>query len=155
MKCFKSAVEELKDNQSGVTLIEIIIALVVIGISVPAIMVPFSGLDDSRGPEISVQATYLANRQMEALADRRYDDLAASSASHSTCANFIANGSGLGNIDCSVTDFTDYTYSWLIEDVSAASPGGSATGSFAKRVTLTVTHTPTGKAYKYFSLFAE
>lgn len=141
-------------NQKGVTLIEIIITLVVIGISVPAIMIPFSGLGDSQGPEISVQATFLANRQMEALADRKYADIAASSASHSTCANFVANGTGLGNINCSVTGYTDYTYTWLIEDVTAASPGGAASGSFAKRVTLTVTHTPSGESYKYFTLIA-
>ncbi|PIR00505.1 MAG: hypothetical protein COV66_06260 [Nitrospinae bacterium CG11_big_fil_rev_8_21_14_0_20_45_15] len=144
-------------NQKGVTLIEIIVTLVVIGIAVPAIMIPFSGLNDSKKPEIAVQATYLANRQMEALADRKFDDLPASSAPHSTCANFVANGLGLGNINCSVAGFTDYTFSWLVEDVSAASPGGAALGSanFAKRVTLTVTHTPTNEAFDFFFLVTD
>ncbi len=149
LQCMKN----IARDASGMTLIEIIIAIVLIGIAIPSIMIPFSGLDDSQRPEIAVQATYLAQRQMEAFAEIGYDNLAASTDSHSTCANFVANGTGLGNISCSVADFTDYTFTWAIEDVTAGTPSTQSGGAtFGKKVTLTITHS-SGDSYKFYEFF--
>ncbi|PIQ98124.1 MAG: hypothetical protein COV67_00670 [Nitrospinae bacterium CG11_big_fil_rev_8_21_14_0_20_56_8] len=123
--------------ESGLTIIEIIIAIVVIGISVPVIMVPFSGLKDSQNPEWIVRGSFLGQLQFEALADKAFDDIPDGSATPYSCASFVANGNSLTDINCSDPDFT---FDWLVENVAAGDLDTAlGTEDFAKKVTLTVT----------------
>lgn len=131
--------------RDGFTLIEIIMAIVIIGIAVPTIMIPFSGLSKSKNPEYYIQASFLAQKQMEAMSGKKMS--AIPSAGTYTCATFQAT---VTEISCSSTG---YTFSWLVEDVAAnALNTAVGTTSFAKRVTLTVSHA-TGGDLKFYSLF--
>ncbi|MBI5428693.1 MAG: prepilin-type N-terminal cleavage/methylation domain-containing protein [Nitrospinae bacterium] len=116
---------------SGFTLIEIIIAIVVIGIAVPAIMIPFSGIKDVKKPEDAVRAALLAQKQMEAVSGKAYSEIPA--AGSYTCAQFQTT---LSVIDCANTEFD---FNWTVENVAASAPN-TAVGSpdFGKKVTLAV-----------------
>jgi type II secretory pathway pseudopilin PulG len=55
-------------NRKGFTLIEIIVLIVMAGIIIPAIMVPFAtGIRGSGKPEMVTTAMYLAHQKMEEL----------------------------------------------------------------------------------------
>jgi prepilin-type N-terminal cleavage/methylation domain-containing protein len=61
-------------NQKGFTLIEIIILIVMAGILLPAIIVPFvTGVRASGKPEMVTRAMYLGHQRMEELMKYDYD----------------------------------------------------------------------------------
>ncbi len=133
------------NNQSGVTLMEIIIAIVMIGIAIPAIMVPFSGLKDIKQPEYYVQISFYGQKQMEILADQTFGTLPIGT--NLDCATFQGT---VSNIDCDV----DYVSTFDVETVAASALDtldGLAT--FAKKVTLTVTYQ--GESLTFVSLFTQ
>lgn len=69
--------ERTKVGNKGFTLIEIIILIVMAGILLPAIIVPFvSGVRGSGKPEIVTTAMYLAHQRMEELMKYDYTNAA-------------------------------------------------------------------------------
>ena len=63
-------------NHKGFTLIEIIIFIVIAGIILPVILVPFAtSVKESLTPEKIAKATYLAQYKMEELTKNKYDSV--------------------------------------------------------------------------------
>lgn len=61
-------------NKRGFTLIEIIVLIVMAGILIPTIVVPFAtGIRGSGKPEVVTTAMYLAHQKMEELMKFNYD----------------------------------------------------------------------------------
>ena len=108
----------------GFTLIEIILSILIVGISIPAIVTAFSSLKASKNPEFAVQAAFLAQKQLEKIADKK--------------------SSGSKTVSCVDIPATDgaYTFSCSLVDVTALDPDTDAgTPSFGKKMTLTVGRT--------------
>lgn len=111
------------NNEFGFTLIEIIVAIVLIGIAVPGIMIPFSGLKDTKNPEFIVQASFIGQKRMEEIAN-------------STRTNALTNCNAL-----SATE-GDYTITCAAIAVNATNPDVVAGGAtFAQKLTITVGRT--------------
>jgi hypothetical protein len=93
---------ELKTmNSRGFTLIELIILIVMAGILLPAIIVPFvSGVKGSGKPEMATKAMYLAHYKMEEFMKYQY----LNSALNPTAITGYAAISG----------FSDYSWQWEI-----------------------------------------
>jgi prepilin-type N-terminal cleavage/methylation domain-containing protein len=104
-------------SERGFTLIEIIIAIVLIGIAVPSIMIPFSGLSDTKTPEFTVQGSFIAQKRIERMADKNQ-------------ANALA--------DCNNGNEGAYTLNCVAATVNASDPDTAATSTFATKITLTV-----------------
>ncbi len=80
-------------NSRGFSLPEIIMSIILVGISVPAIMVPFTSLKYTQSPEVVVKASFLAQKHMETMADKSFSSI------NSECSSL--NGS-----DPQLTEFT-------------------------------------------------
>lgn len=113
------------NKEAGFTLVEIIVAIVVIGIAVPAIMIPFQGLEDTRNPEYIIQASFVAQKKMEELANQ-YRDTITTPCPEGTPATTT---DGDHSLDCESAQ------------VNAADPDTATTSTFARKVTLTVSRT--------------
>jgi type II secretory pathway pseudopilin PulG len=62
-------------NSRGFTLIEIIILIVMAGILLPVIIIPFvTGIKESGKPEMATKAMYLAHQRMEEFTKFQYSD---------------------------------------------------------------------------------
>ena len=78
--CFKKNSEPRTPNselslQRGFTLIEIIVLIVMAGILLPVIIVPFvTGVKSSGKPEMATKAMYLAHQRMEEFTKFQYTD---------------------------------------------------------------------------------
>ena len=110
------------NNETGFTIIEILVAIIVIGITVPAIMIPFSGLEDTKNPEYIIQGSFIGQKKMEELANQFRNTI--------TGAGACPGGS--------LPDVGDYSLTCSTVDVNATDPDSSATSDFAKKITLTV-----------------
>lgn len=67
---------ELLVKNKGFTLIEVIILIVMAGILLPAIIVPFAtGIKGSQKPEMAAKAIYLAHEKMEEFTKFQYSDV--------------------------------------------------------------------------------
>jgi prepilin-type N-terminal cleavage/methylation domain-containing protein len=123
-------------NAKGFTLPEIIMSIVIIGISVPAIMVPFTSLKYTQSPEVVVQASFLAQKHMETLADKNV-------ASIDTECSSLNGADGAFTLTCSTIDV-------------AAADLDTALGSagFAKKVTLGINH-PEMEELSFVNLFTQ
>lgn len=129
----------VSEKEAGFTLVEIIIAIVVIGIAVPAIMVPFQGVEDSKNPEFVVQASFVAQKRMEELANQFRDTIttACPEATPATTTD------GAYSLDCQS------------EQVNATDPDTSVVSTFARKVTLKISRTDgTLAEIEFSSLFA-
>jgi len=113
--------------QAGFTIIEILVAIVVIGVTVPAIMIPFSGLEDTKNPEYIIQGSFVGQKKMEELANRFRNSSTASADIITVCPALPAT-----------TTDGDYSIDCESIDVNATDPDSTATSTFAKKVTLTV-----------------
>ncbi|MFQ5481814.1 MAG: hypothetical protein ACE5ER_03555 [Nitrospinaceae bacterium] len=109
-------------------------SIVLVGILMPTVIIPFSGIKDTKIPEHVTSGTWLGFRQMEAIANRTSATLPP--AGTYTCTQFQTGPPKVAEIDCSSPD---YTFTFLVEDVAANSPdvGGAAPG-FGAKVTLTI-----------------
>ncbi|MFQ5673211.1 MAG: prepilin-type N-terminal cleavage/methylation domain-containing protein [Nitrospinales bacterium] len=99
----------------GFTLVEIILAIVIIGISVPAFVTAFSSMKAGKNPEFAVQASFLAQKYMENLTS-------------ASCAGIPATDGA-------------YTLTCATVDVTALDPDNAGTPVFAKKLTLTIGRT--------------
>ena len=126
-------------KEAGFSLIEIIVAIVVIGITVPAILVPFSGLEDTKNPEFVIQGAFVAQKRMEDLANQFRDTIT------TACPEGTA----------ATTTDGDYSLDCLSEQVNATDPDTATTSTFARKITLTVSRTDGAMAeMKFNTLFA-
>lgn len=115
-----------KENENGFTLIEIIIAITLIGIAVPAIMIPFSGLSDTKNPEYIVQGSFEAQKKMEQLASETFASIITACPDGSS-ANISYAGS-------------DYILNCTSTTVNASDPDTTTvSATFGRKITLTVT----------------
>ncbi len=124
-------------NKKGFTLIEIIILIVLAGIIIPAIVVPFAtGIRGSGKPEMVATAMYLAHYKMEELMKYNYCQASLSTGTYTTPAPSI----------------TGYTWTWTISYVTSASGfPTSATDVGYKEIVVTVTD-PQGSTYSVYSV---
>ncbi len=129
-------------KEAGFTLIEIIVAIVIIGITVPAIMIPFSGLSNTKNPEYVIQASFIAQKKMEELADQFRDTInGAALCPEGSPFTFPPDG--------------DYSMDCVSEQVNATDPDSTTTSTFARKITLTVSRTDGAMATMEFNtLFA-
>lgn len=104
-------------GERGFTLIEIIIAIALIGVAVPTIMIPFSGLSDTKSPEYTVQGSFIAQKRIERMADK-------------TQANALA--------DCNNGNEGAYNLNCVAATVNASDPDTAAVSTFATKIILTV-----------------
>jgi prepilin-type N-terminal cleavage/methylation domain-containing protein len=135
IKQFKFILSSHCGKEAGFTLVEIIVAIVVIGITVPAIMVPFSGIEDTKNPEYVVQASFVAQKKMEELANQFRDTIT------TPCPEGTA----------ATTTDGDYSLDCKSEQVAAADPDTAAVSTFARKVTLTLSRTDGQMADMEFS----
>ncbi|MZH02263.1 MAG: type II secretion system protein [Nitrospinae bacterium] len=122
-------------KEGGFTLVEIILAIVVIGIAIPSIMIPFSGIQDTKKPELAIQGSFIALKHIESIASKTRDV--------SPCAGITAT--------------TDEGYTITCSEINVDSTDlDTDTGSddFAKKVTLTITHPEMSGSLEFFTLFA-
>lgn len=119
-------------GEKGFTLIEVIMAIVIIGIASTAMINVFSGVQNVKKPEYVVQGSFLALKQMEAINKQYYDTMPA--AGSYTCAQFSVT---LTLIDCSNVS---YTFNFVVENATMTTPNVSSGVSTdpVKKVTTTV-----------------
>ena len=101
-------------------------AILIIGIAVPSIMIPFQGLEDTKGPEYIVQASFMAQKRMEELANQDRTSIL-SSCPNGSSASQTSQGPG-----------SAYTLACTSVQVNATAPDTSTTSTFAQKVTLTI-----------------
>ena len=125
MKPEKSKLVTPFKREAGFTLIEIIVAIVVIGITVPAIMTAFQGLEDTKNPEYVIQASFAAQKRIEELANQ-FRDTITTACPEGTPATFTDG---------------DYSLDCESEQVNATDPDSSTTSTFARKIILKVSRT--------------
>lgn len=131
MICRLKTIFPVKKNQTGFTIIEIIVAILVIGITVPSIMISFQGLEDTKNPEYVIQGSFIGQKKIEGLADRYRTSSTASEDITTDCPEGTAATTTDGN----------YSLDCVSEQVDATDPDTSTTSTFARKVTLTVSRT--------------
>ncbi len=140
---FRIGHSELRTNRSeflfqskGFTLIEIIVLIVMAGIIIPAIVVPFAtGIRGSQKPEMVTTAMYLAHQKMEELMKFSY------------CR---APDLTPGTYTLPAPPIAGYTWQWVISYVTNTfAASGSDVGY--KMIQVTVTD-PQGSTYNVYSV---
>ena len=123
-------------NKKGFTLIEIIVMIVMAGILLPVIVVPFvTGIRGSGNPELVTTAMYLAHQKMEELMKFNY------------CR---APDLTPGTYNSPAPPVTGYTWQWVISYVTNTfAASGSDVGY--KMITVTVTD-PQASTYNVYSV---
>jgi type II secretory pathway pseudopilin PulG len=118
-------------NKKGFTLIEIIVLIVMAGIIIPAIVVPFAtGIRGSGKPEVVTTAMYLAHQKMEELMKFNYNR---------------APDLTPGTYTLPAPPIASYTWQWVISYVTNTfAASGSDVGY--KMIQVTVTD-PQGSTY--------
>ena len=135
-------------GESGFTLIEMIVAITIIGIAMPGLFVYFSGLKDSSKPENIIKTSFMAQRQMEAMASVTISAFPNTSQIGITCAAFQGYAPA---ITCSATGFT---FTFDVENVDADDPDTLVGGAnkFFRKVTMYITG-PGGDSFQYSTIF--
>lgn len=123
-------------NKKGFTLIEIIVLIVMAGIIIPVIAVPFAtGIRASNKPEMVTTAMYLAHQKMEELMKFDYNR-----APDLTPGTYTLPG----------PPFVGYSWQWVISYVdNTFAASGSDLGY--KMIQVTVTD-PEGSTYNVYSV---
>ena len=125
----------MRGNQKGFTLIEILILIVLAGIIIPVIVVPFAtGIRASMKPEMVTTAMYLAHQKMEDLMEYDY------SQANLAIGTYTSPGPPISN----------YTWQWVISYVTNTfAASGSDVGY--KMIQVTVTD-PQGSTYNVYAV---
>jgi Tfp pilus assembly protein PilE len=131
LKWFKSV--------KGFTLIEIIILIVIAGIILPAIIVPFvTGVKDSGKPEMATTAMYLAHYKMEEFMKYNYCNAALNTTALTPYA--------------AITGFSGYQWQWSIYYVDSNFQNGDlVTDRGYKRILVRVSD-PMLSIYEIYSV---
>jgi Tfp pilus assembly protein PilV len=114
------------NKEAGVSLVEIIMAIVIIGIAVPTIMAPFQGVENTKNPEYVIQAAFVAQQKMEDLANLNRGNITTPCPEGTPANTTTPEGYSL---DCSS------------EQVNATDPDSAVVSTFARKVTLKVSRT--------------
>jgi type II secretory pathway pseudopilin PulG len=136
---------ELKTlNSRGFTLIEIIVLIVMAGILLPALIVPFAtGVRGSGKPEMATTAMYLAHQKMEEFMKFDYSNAALDPTALTAYAN---------------ADISTYQWQWQIEwvvpDSVSNNFNSSATDQGYKRILVRVKD-PENDAYEIYSVVTD
>jgi len=129
-------------NKKGFTLIEIIVLIVMAGILIPAIMVPFAtGIRGSKKPEMVTTAMYFAHQRMEELMKCNY-------------GRSILNPIGLtAYADIDAVNFPGYQWQWQITLVQPNAANGFSTSTLQgyKQIMVRV-RDPELTAYEVYSV---
>ncbi len=125
MKLWKPKLTTSFRGCAGFTIIEIIVAIVIIGITVPTILTQFSGFEDTKRPEFIVQASFIAQKKAEEL----------SSQFRNTITTACPEGTAATSTD------GDYSIDCISEQVNATDPDTTVTSTFGRKITLTVKRT--------------
>jgi len=134
---FRIRHSELLFQCKGFTLIETIVVIVVVGLALAAIVVPFTtGIRQSTHPEMVATAMYLAHQEMEALMKFNY------------CQPSLATGTTA--MASAPAPFSNYTWGWTISYVTNTF-ATSATDVGYKQIVVTVTD-PQGSTYNVYSV---
>ncbi len=145
---FRIGHSELRTNHSellfqskGFTLIEIIVLIVMAGILLPAIVVPFlTGVQKSGKPEMVTTAMYLSHQKMEEFMKFNYSNAALNPTALTAYAN---------------ADISTYQWQWQIEwvvpDSVSNNFNSSATDQGYKRILVRVKD-PENDAYEIYSV---
>ena len=127
------------NNQAGFTILEAVIAIVIIGIAMPALVMWFSGLENTKSPEYIVQGSFVAQKKFEELASELRDTI--TTACPDTTPLTTSDG--------------DYSLACVSEAVNATDPDSTTASTFGRKITLTVTRTDGAMAALVFNtLFA-
>jgi type II secretory pathway pseudopilin PulG len=123
-------------NKKGFTLIEIIVLIVLAGIIIPLIVVPFAtGIRGSGKPEVVTTAMYLAHQKMEELMKFNYDR---------------APELTPGTYTLPAPPIAGYTWQWVISYVTNTFAASGADVGY-KMIVVTVTD-PQGSTYNVYSV---
>jgi type II secretory pathway pseudopilin PulG len=126
---------ELLFQSNGFTLIEIIVLIVIAGIIIPTIVIPFAtGIRSSNKPEMVATAMYLAHQKMEELMKFDYGR---------------APELNPGTYTLPAPPITGYTWQWVISYVNN-NFGTSVLDVGYKMIQVTVTD-PQGSTYNVYS----
>jgi len=130
-------------GNKGFTLIEIIILIVMAGILLPAIIVPFvSAVKGSGKPEMATTAMYLAHQKMEEFMKYRYQ-------------NSALNPTDL-TLWASIPGFTGYDWQWEIyfvnSDFNVVGDGKAATNHRGYKRILVRVKDPMNDTYEIYSV---
>jgi type II secretory pathway pseudopilin PulG len=127
-------------GKRGFTLIEIIILIVMAGILIPAIIIPFAtGIRGSNKPEMVTTAMYLAHQKMEELMKFNYNR---------------APDLTPGTYTLPAPPVTGYTWQWVISYVNDSfGASGSDVGYKMIRVTVTDPQSSTYNVYAVVTNF--
>jgi type IV pilus assembly protein PilV len=115
-------------SHSGFTLVEMLVALVVLGVGMLGVASLFAVTLQSGGGAISrMQAVNLASDIADRIrANRKAGDAYAGTGTDNSCA-----GQALGSVKCSATEMAQNDiYLWQ-QQIATAFPGGTATGTIA------------------------
>ena len=127
---------ELSARSKGFTLIEIIVLIVMAGIIIPAIVIPFAtGIRGSNKPEMVTTAMYLAHQKMEELMKFNY------------CR---APDLTPGTYNSPAPPVTGYTWQWVISYVTNTFAASGSDAGY-KMIQVTVTD-PQGSTYNVSSV---
>ena len=123
-------------NKKGFTLIEIIVLIVMAGIIIPVIVVPFAtGVRGSGKPEVVTTAMYLAHQKMEEL--MKFD--------YSRAPELTP-----GTYTLPAPPIAGYTWQWVISYVTNTFAASGADVGY-KMIQVTVTD-PQGSTYNVYSV---
>ena len=123
-------------NKKGFTLIEIIVLIVMAGIIIPVIVVPFAtGIRGSGKPEMVTTAMYLAHQRMEEL--MKFD--------YSRAPELTP-----GTYTLPAPPIAGYTWQWVISYVTNTFAASGADVGY-KMIQVTVTD-PQGSTYNVYSV---
>ena len=127
-------------NKRGFTLIEIIVLIVMAGILIPTIVVPFAtGIRGSGKPEVVTTAMYLAHQKMEDLMQFNYN---------------WAPDLTPGTYPPTAAPISGYTWQWVISYVTNTfAASGSDVGYKMIQVTITDPQSSTYNVYAVVTNF--
>lgn len=129
---------ERKGGNSGFTLIEVIVLIVMAGVLLPAIVVPFAtGVKKSGKPEMATTAMYLGHQKMEEFMKFNYNNAALNATALTSYAN---------------SDIPTYQWQWEIMYVdNNFSNADLVTDRGYKRILVRVKD-PENDAYEIYSV---